>query len=210
MKTVCDKGPKVQHCWTPTNNRVWRGCVGSRNTPWNERAQFSGKKIPGLMNARCNEEILPLTTQMADVKTKINSLSANGNTYIPSGLSWGWRTLDTNMPLTEAQGPYAANTDKVLVLMTDGANTKSKNGDWHEGGSVNNANNTTKNLCNNIKSSDIQIYTIAYEITDTTTKNLMRNCASKSSMYFDASNAAQLTEAFDTIGSSLIKLRLTH
>jgi len=181
MKTVCDKGPKVQRCWTPNNNRVWRGCVGSRNTPWNERARFSGKKIPGLMNARCNEEILPLTAQMSDVKTKISSLSAKGNTYIPSGLSWGWRTLDTNMPLTEAVGPYAGNTEKVLVLMTDGANTKSKNGDWHEGGSVSKANNTTRNLCNNIKSSDIQIYTIAYEITDTTTKNLMRNCASKSS-----------------------------
>jgi len=210
MKTVCDKGPKVQRCWTPNNNRVWRGCVGSRNTPWNERARFSGKKIPGLMNARCNEEILPLTAQMSDVKTKISSLSAKGNTYIPSGLSWGWRTLDTNMPLTEAVGPYAGNTEKVLVLMTDGANTKSKNGDWHEGGSVSKANNTTRNLCNNIKSSDIQIYTIAYEITDTTTKNLMRNCASKSSMYFDANNAAQLTAAFDSIGSSLIKLRLTH
>lgn len=210
MKTVCDKGPEVQKCWTPNNNLVWKGCVGSRNNPWHERAHFGGKKIPGLMNANCNEEILPLTNTLADVKTKINSLSAQGNTYIPSGLSWGWRTLDTNMPLTEAQGPYANNTEKVLVLMTDGANTKSKNGDWHEGGSVTNANNVTRNLCNNIKSSDIQVYTIAYEITDTTTKNLMRNCATKSSMYFDASNAAQLTQAFDTIGSSLIKLRLTH
>ncbi|NNC37342.1 MAG: VWA domain-containing protein [Acidimicrobiales bacterium] len=210
MKTVCDRGPEVQRCWTPTNNRVWRGCVGSRNTPWHERAHFGGNKIPGLMNARCNEEILPLTNTLAEVKTKIDSLSARGNTYIPSGLSWGWRTLDTKMPLTEAKGPFAANTEKVLVLMTDGANTKSKNGDWHEGGSVNDANNITRNLCNNIKTSDIQIYTIAYEITDTTTKNLMRNCASKSSMYFDASNAAQLNQAFDSIGKSLIRLRLTH
>ena len=210
MKTVCDDGPAVQRCWTPTNNRVWRGCVGSRSTPWHERAHFGGKKIPGLMNARCNEEILALTNNMSDVKTKINSLSARGNTYIPAGLSWGWRTLDSSAPLTEAQGPFASNTDKVLVLMTDGANTKSKGGDWHEGNSVTNANNVTRNLCNNIKSSDVQIYTIAYEITDTTTKNLMRNCASKSSMYFDASNSAQLTQAFDTIGSSLIKLRLTH
>jgi len=210
MKTVCDKGPEVESCWTPNNSRVWRGCVGSRNTPWHERAVYSGKKIPGLMNAWCNEEILTLTDNMDTVRAKINSLSANGNTYIPAGLSWGWRTLDSNMPLTEAQGPFAANTDKVMILMTDGANTKSKNGDWHEGGSVTNANKVTRNLCNNIKSSDIKIYTIAYDITDITTKNLIRNCASKSSMYFDASNSAQLTEAFDTIGSSLIKLRLTH
>jgi Flp pilus assembly protein TadG len=211
-RTRCDYtyGPRYQECTASTVTKVWRGCVGSRNTPWNERAHYAGKKIPGLMNARCNEEILPLTTNLGSVKSKINSLSARGNTYIPAGLSWGWRTLDTNAPLTEANGPFANNTGKFLVLMTDGANTKSKNGDWHEGGSVSNANDVTRNLCNNIKSSDIQVYTIAYEITDTTTKNLMRNCASKSSMYFDASNSAQLSQAFDTIGNSLIKLRLTH
>ncbi len=210
--TKCDLsyGPKYKSCYTPTVNRTWRGCVGSRTNPWHERVQYSGKKIPGLMNAWCGTEILPLTNDMNVVKAKINALSAGGNTYIPSGLAWGWRTLDTNEPLTEAAGPFAGNTDKVMVLMSDGANTKSKSGLGHNGNSQANANAVTSRLCTKIKAGEIQVYTIAYEITDVTTKNMMRNCATNSGMYFDASNSADLDAAFEEIGRNLIKLRLTH
>ena len=203
-------GPEYRSCYTPTSNVVWRGCVGSRTNPWHERADYSGRKIPGLMNTSCGRELLPLTNDMTVVKAKINSLNASGNTYIPSGLVWGWRALDTDMPLTEASGPYAGNTQKVLVLMTDGENTKSKSGQTHNGGSTNNANTVTRNLCNNAKSEGVEIYTIAYEVTDITTKNMLRNCATNSGMYFDASNSAQLNNAFEQIASNLIKLRLTH
>lgn len=211
-RTKCDYtyGPEYEACYTPTSVSTWRGCVGSRLAPWHERAEFAGKKIPGLMNTNCSTEFLPLTNDMGVVKSKISALTAQGNTYIPAGLSWGWRTLDTNEPLTEAKGPFAKNTKKVLVLMTDGANTKSKNGEKHTGNSTGNANQVTKNLCQNIKSSDIEIYTIAYEITDAPTKNLMRNCATNAGMYFDANNSAQLNAAFNEIGSNLIRLRLTH
>lgn len=211
-RRVCDVtyGPEYQSCYTPTRTSRWYGCVGSRNVPWNERVAYSGRKIPGLMNVRCGTEMRPLTTNMNSVKSTINALRARGYTYLPSGLAWGWRTLDTNEPLTEANGPYAANTEKFMIVMTDGANTKSKSGNWHNGNSVANANNTTTEMCNNIKDSEIQVYTIAYDITDAATKNRMRNCASDASMYFDASNAAELNAAFEEIGRNLIRVRLTH
>ncbi len=197
-------------CYTRTHNRRWYGCVGSRNAPWNERVAYSGRKIPGLMNTRCGTEIRPLTTNMNTVKSTINALTARGWTYIPSGIAWGWRALDTNEPLTEARGPYAANTKKVMIIMTDGANTRSKNGMGHNGRDVGKANRTTADMCGNVKDSDIEIYTIAYDITDNATKNLMRNCATNAGMYFDASNAAELNAAFEEIGRNLIRVRLTH
>jgi len=203
-------GPYYRSCYTPTHNVTWRGCVGSRTNPWHERADFAGRRIPGLMNTWCGREMLPLTSNMTTVKAKINSLNASGNTYIPSGVVWGWRALDTDMPLTEANGPYAASTQKVMVLMTDGENTKSKSGQTHNGNSTSNANTVTRNLCNNAKAEGIEIYTIAYEVTDNTTKNMLRNCATNAGMYFDASNSAQLNNAFEQIASNLIKLRLTH
>jgi len=203
-------GPYYRSCYTPTSNVTWNGCVGSRANPWHERADFSGRRIPGLMNTWCGSEMLPLTNNMTTVKARINGLSASGNTYIPSGVVWGWRALDTDMPLTQASGPYAASTQKVMVLMTDGENTKSKSGISHNGNSTNNANMVTRNLCNNAKAEGVEIYTIAYEVNDITTKNMLRNCATNSGMYYDASNSAQLNSAFEQIASNLIKLRLTH
>ena len=162
------------------------------------------------MNVRCGSELRPLTNDMGAVKSTINGLRARGLTYIPSGIAWGWRTLNNGEPFTEARGPYEANTQKVMIIMTDGDNTRSQNGNRHNGRNIANANQTTSRMCTNVKAGDIEVYTIAYEITNNATKNLMRNCATNSSMYFDASNAAQLNAAFEDIGRNLIKVRLTH
>jgi len=186
--------------------------VGSRLNPWHEQVEYvANEEIPGLMNEeQCNEEILPLTNNLTNVKSVIASLGAAGSTYIPSGLVWGWRALDIREPLTEANGPYAANTKNVMILMTDGANTLSKTGVTHEGFDTADANNVTSTLCTNVKADNIDVYTIAYAVTDPTTINLMQNCATKPSMFYDASNSAALQQAFKDIGQSLLKLRLTH
>ncbi len=212
---VCDPvyGPEEEVCYTPgSSNHKWHGCVGSRLGQWHENVEYvAGKKIPGLMNeTRCSEEILPLTNDLNSVKASISALTAGGNTYIPAGLSWGWRTLDVRAPLTEANGPYASSTQNVLILMTDGANTISKTGLTHEGNNVADANNVTEVLCDKISAAEIDVYTIAYDITDTTTINLIKNCASAPAMFYDASNSAALQQAFHDIGQNLLKLRLTR
>ncbi len=208
----CDEiyGPKEWKCTTPTQTSKWYGCVGSRLAPWHQRVAYSGKKIPGLMNVKCGAEMRPLTGNMNQVKATINAMNAKGFTYIPSGLMWGWRTLDTNMPLTEAAGPYANKTQKVMILMSDGANTRSKKNIKHNGWNVASANQDMKKLCNKIKAEEIEIYTIAYDITDPATKNRMKNCATDASKYYDASNAKALNDAFQSIAANLVKLRLTH
>jgi Flp pilus assembly protein TadG len=65
-------------------------------------------------------------------------------------------------------------------------------------------------LCNNIKAADIEIYTVIFRETDQATETLMRNCASDPDHFFRADNAAELSEAFDAIGSGIGSLRLTH
>jgi len=55
---------------------------------------------------------------------------------------------------------------------------------------------------------NIDVYTIAYDISDTAPINLMRNCATDPSMFYDASNSAALKQTFSDIGQNLLKLRL--
>lgn len=205
----CDTtyGAPYNATWTAT----WTGCVGSRQAPHHERADYAGRQIPGLLNsqAKCGTEIRPLTANLNSVKQTISSLKADGNTYLPAGLAWGWRALDNEAPLTEAASMPADKTDKVLVLMTDGENHNSKNGLLHNGNSRGNADQTTRRLCEKIKNEDIQVFTIAYEVNDTPTQKMLRNCASGSGNFFNASNAQQLNQAFQAIGASLNELRIT-
>lgn len=211
-KTVCDvkRGPEYEVCFTPTWTAKWEGCVGSRNVPLNTQAAYDGKKIPGLPGKICGTEMRPLTTNLKNVESTIKALTPKGNTYMPSGLAWGWRTLNAEAPLTQAATGTKKDTQKVLILMTDGENTRAKAGDWHEGSDVATADATTQTLCENIKDDDIQVYSIAYDISDAGTRTLVANCATTPSMAFEAKNAKDLKSAFEAIGESLSVLRLTN
>ena len=194
--------------WLDTNGQNGEDlCVGSRTGGLNQVVEAGGTQIPVIPRARCGEAIQPLTNNYRALKTTIANLEASGFTYAPAGLMWGWRTLEPSAPFTEAQS--SINGEKVLVLMTDGANTRSVNGQTHEGRSRANADNTTREICNRVKGSDITVYTIAYEVTDAATRNLLENCASNPENYFNAQNAGDLDEAFTDISATLNELRIT-
>lgn len=211
--TSCDNtyGPEYQKCYIPTNTDTWHGCVGSRATPWNERARKGSVKVPGLMDIKCGQEILALTNNMGTVRSNIDTLPATGNTYIPAGLIWGWRALNSRQPLTEAATTKnKKGAKRVLVLMTDGANVSSANGAWHTGTDVNKANKVVKNLCQNIKSEKIEMYTVAYDFSGVNTLEVLKKCASKKDHYFEAKNAAELKAVFKNIAANLNNLRLSY
>lgn len=65
-------------------------------------------------------------------------------------------------------------------------------------------------LCDAAKhDNDVIIYTIAFEA-GPTARDIMKKCASSPSHYFNASNGAELKEAFSSIASSITRLRLTQ
>jgi hypothetical protein len=71
-------------------------------------------------------------------------------------------------------------------------------------------NNRQRQLCTNIKNADIEIYTVIFRETDSATQAMMRDCASSPQHFYRADNAAQLSAAFDAIGSGIGQLRLTN
>lgn len=200
---------------TPTDytyTYTWSGCVGSRNHPLNTQDGSYVTKVPGLLNVSCGNELLPLTGDKNTVLSAINGLSASGNTYIPSGLVWGWRALSPGAPFAEsASGAPNVKVQQVLILMTDGANTKSPTYPEHWGSDTVLANTLTGEICSNIKAAPngIKVYTIAFEVTDTAIKSILQNCASSASNYYDASDAAKLVAAFENIATQLSALRLS-
>lgn len=192
----------------------WNGCAGSRDYPLNiQDGSYGTDQVPGLLDTSCGDEITPLSSNANQLKSAINSMSAGGWTYIPSGLAWGWRTLSSEAPYTEGK-TQAEMTDeggtKAIVLMTDGENTRSPSYPDHDGWDTSLANTITSELCTNVKGQEVVIYTIAFEVSDTTTKDMLKNCATKTNYYYDASNSSELAEAFNTIAGELKQLRLTH
>lgn len=191
------------------DQQSWKGCVGSRLNGNDESPTERGGAIPALPGQYCANEILPLTSNMASARRSINGLKPRGWTYIPSGITWGWRTLEGELPKKVAEAPAKDDHKRVMVIMTDGENTRSKSGLTHEGENLNNANRKTARLCESVKNDDIEIYTIAYALDDKFTKNLMRKCASSTANFFDAGTAADLEKAFEEIGRNLEVLRVS-
>lgn len=202
----CDKtyGPTYEVCTTTT----WAGCVGSRVAGYDERVAYDGRKIPGLTGVNCSTELQPLSANLTTAKATVSKLTAKNETYIPAGVLWGWRTLDESVPLSSSGTNVKADREKVMIVMTDGENQRSKNGEYHSGSSVTAANTKTDSLCTNAKQDDVTIYTIAYDVNDTTTKTLLSRCASDGSKFFDAQNASELSKAFEDIGEALNELRI--
>ena len=200
---------------------TYNGCVGSRHRPDHLLADFTnGRRIQGYTaGGNCSTEVLPLTTNMDDVRNRINSIVPNSQTYMPSGLIWGWRSLSRNAPMTEANTADFNERKSAIVLMTDGANTQSIadqpnqfgfNGLYHWQNDVEDANTVTSTLCENIKNENILIYSIAFDVTDAHTNNLLRNCANKPSQFYSAANASELSLAFQNIGEELAAVRLSN
>ncbi|WP_296746053.1 pilus assembly protein [Mesorhizobium sp.] len=82
-------------------------------------------------NAGCTTSpITPLQdlTTTAGKQTIINAINAmvpTGNTNVPEGMAWGWRTLSSNEPFADGRNNGEKGNDKIVIVLTDGANTYS-------------------------------------------------------------------------------------
>lgn len=211
---TCDYqyGPPVYKCTPYTETVTWNGCAGSRNYPLNTLDDQYSTPIPGLMNVWCPAPLTPLTKDKTVLKDQINALNATGETFIPSGLIWGWRVLSSQEPFSEAV-PYGQQVSgkqvrKIMVLMTDGANTKSPTYPYNDGGDVTLANKLTTELCANVKAKGIEIFTIAFDVSDAGIKDILRGCASSADKHFDAASESALLTAFQTVAKDMMPLHI--
>jgi uncharacterized protein YegL len=186
---------------------LWEGCVQDRDQPYDTQdttpttdfhTKFPAVQCSGLTT------IMPLTdildsTGFTNLNSKIDAMAASGNTNVTIGLVWGWHALTASEPMTEGSKPLP-DKDKVIVLLTDGENTQNR---WGKNGSS--IDERTALACTNAKAANIKIYTVRVIDGDAT---LLRNCATKPSMYYNVNQASQLNSVFSSIAQNLANLRL--
>ncbi len=97
-----------------------------------------------------------------------------------------------------------------MVVMTDGANTKSPIYPDHTGGDAALANSLTNEVCTAVKAKGVTIYTVAFDVVEPTIQALLQGCASSSGNYYEASDATALAEAFKKIADAMKVVRLTN
>ncbi len=181
-------------------------------------------------NYMCDSKpVLPLTNSKSDALASVGNLTAKGNTNIGEGVMWGWRVLSPGEPFPEGRAYDTPKNEKIMIVMTDGANTystatnhnKSNYGAFNYAvhnrlgttytntGLVSNMNSKTLAACQNAKATGIKIYTIAFRLeSDPATMSLLRSCATEPTMAYGASDGAALYQVFEMIGREISQLRV--
>lgn len=188
--------------------------------------KYSGQSVTSFgPNAWCPSRVLPLSASRDSVLNTISGLKAAGDTHIPLGLIWGWNILAPGEPYDARTKDDLAKIGgfKVLLLMTDGINATSPrlydgallaNGygnitpPWRDGTK---SNELTTTICDKIKGESIRIYTVLFDVTDTTIRTILEGCASKidgKKTSFNADNSKELRDAFAEIGNQLMEVKL--
>ena len=84
--------------------------------------------IPNGPNFGCTSKPLQrLTTNATTLKALVATLQPSGATNIHEGFMWGWRTVSPNSVFADGAAYSSKTTAKVIVLMTDGANSWTDN-----------------------------------------------------------------------------------
>jgi Flp pilus assembly protein TadG len=181
-------------------------------------------------NKDCNmQTIVPLTNNKLVLQSKIAGMISTGYTHIALGAAWGWRTLSPTAPYTEGSDYGDEEWTKAMVFLTDGLNTIDSNGTWHKStytaynfliraqlGTTNASaaedeqNDRTRTVCGRMKDLGIRIYSILLEEQAQVAKDLMRDCASDPSLYFESPSSAELQPVFQAIAQDLSNLRLSQ
>lgn len=197
----------------------WYGCVGSRSFLYDQQAAYDSQPFIGMVDFQCGSPILELTSDFTAVRNTITSLIFDEATYLPGGLQWGWRLLDSAQPF-----PNTSTSDitKAIVLMTDGESTTYKvtpDDFFHSDVSENpdprfrgleRTNTLTSTLCTNIKDDDILLYTVYYLPLSGNNSTLLENCASSPEQAFEATDHQSLISVFLQISEELKVLRLSN
>jgi Flp pilus assembly protein TadG len=189
-------------------------------------------------NAGCTmAPIQRLTNDFNAINARLGQMTAAGNTNVPMGLIWGWHVLSPNAPFADGVAYGTPRVNKVIVLLTDGDNTNDQRSEpedsiytgigyiWQRrllaaNGVALDVNSTgtqrrdalddrETRICNNLRAQNVIVYTIGVGVS-THSADILRNCATDASYYYDVDNSADLAGVFDTIAGAIQNLRISH
>jgi Flp pilus assembly protein TadG len=198
--------------WTPTDHSTWNGCLMDRDqdhdakntepTVGTPTTLFPANTLPS--QYKCPVQLMPLSYDWVKLNQKIDDMVAAGGTNQTVGLAWGWQSLSQVSPLNAPAMDPNYQYQQVVILLTDGLNTKNR---WDGNGSdpSNAVDLRTKAACQNIKAANITIYTVLVMAGNS---SILQECASSPSKYYKLTSADQMITTFNQIGTELAQLRV--
>ena len=205
--------------WTNTKWSSWSGCVEDRDkdpsvnhdvldtVPDNTTSTNTSARRTKYPARNCDDNDLrrltPLTANWTTLRDEVDAMQPAGWTNITIGLAWGWHVLSPTERYTEGAAYGTENLTKYIILMTDGDNTRNRYASCNGCSGIN---DRTEVVCTNIKNAGIKIYSIRLIAGNA---DLIRDCATNPSMYYDVQNAGQLSNVFNSIGSEIASLHLS-
>ena len=96
---------------------------------------------------------------------------------------------------------------KFLILLTDGVQTSKQSGSDGTR-SVNNGNSNLVELCKNVGKAGVEVFAIAYDITDPAVTTLLKGCA-PSNYYEPDALGSEINSVFSSIAKK-IENRMVH
>jgi Flp pilus assembly protein TadG len=169
--------------------------------------------------------IQPLTKDKVALKALVSTFAGFGNTAGHTGIQWGQYMLSPNwkslMPASAEPSDYGTpNTDKVMIVMTDGEFNK----DFANAASLpvqagikQASGRLAMGYCANLKANGVKVYTIGFDLDGIDNRNsrdeaelTLKTCASSASSFFKADNGAELATAFKEIAKRVQVVALTN
>jgi hypothetical protein len=218
-KSTCVTAGKT---WTPANHSTWNGCVWDRDKDSVPPGYASpsgydsvnvapvSSNAPSLFQAEqwssCPVALMPLSYDWTSLKGLIDTMTPNGNTNQAIGMAWGWQSLASTLPLNAPAKDPNYTYKEAIILLSDGLNTQNR-----YTSTASQIDTRQKTLCDNAKKANITIYTIQLN-TGTPgdpTSAVLQYCASGLDKFYLVKSANQTLTVFNSIGTSLSKLRVS-
>ena len=189
--------------WVPDNHNTWNGCITDRDQDYDVTNTTPNPGTPATLfpaeqgndcPARDGPELRLERAQGQGRRT-----AARRMTNQPIGLAWAWMALTQGAPLNPPA--KTADMQQAIILFSDGLNTENRW--WNDQDKID---KRQALMCTNVKAAGITIYTV---LVNTGYSKVMKDCASKPEYYYEIT-AGQTITAFNSIGTSLTKLRLAQ
>ncbi|GLH76353.1 hypothetical protein SSBR45G_12610 [Bradyrhizobium sp. SSBR45G] len=223
--------------WVANAKSTWTGCVADRTQPNDANAVspaisdvttlFPANQHMENSTQYCSSsaatklaEIVPLSYDWSALKSAVNAMEPTGGTNQAIGLAWAVQSLIPNGVLSAPAEDANTTYNRVIILLSDGLNTEDRWPDYGNGSSQASGNPIDARqalLCSNLKSSKdakgnamYTIYTIQVNTSSPAdpTSTVLQNCASSPDKFFMLTSSSQIVTTFNSIGTSLSKLRV--
>jgi Flp pilus assembly protein TadG len=173
-------------------------------------------------------ELIPLTNDKKLLSDSIADLSTGGATAGHMGAAWGLYTLSPNFsaifPADQRAAAYGRpKLHKFAVFMTDGEfnssfckNVLARGSNGSSSDQINcyaengDSFSQAQQYCSAMKKEGIVVYTVGLQVSSSSLKTALTNCATSSQYAYFPKAPAELVDVFQQIGRAINEVRLVH